>query len=181
MLASICWLRTNVHGHLRTLFQISNPKRHLGYQIGHTFHFVFHSWKVFSWNKLSLLKKVYWDLKDLIEKLTNASNIYILMYRINYLNCIICMYSDRLLHQYNKDDFWFDLNQAVTHHGYTYIYFDCLSVCPFVSNKRQNVWIYRAKFCVGPHMAPANGLNAQNHKNLCPKVLIFVKFLKCTK
>ena len=31
------------------------------------------------------------------------------------------MYSGSLLYQYNKDDFGFDLNQAVTHHGYTYI------------------------------------------------------------
>ena len=42
------WNCTNVHGHLCTLFQISNPKWYLGYQIGHTFHSVFHSWKVIS-------------------------------------------------------------------------------------------------------------------------------------
>ena len=29
------------------------------------------------------------------------------------------------------------------------IYFACLSVCPFVSNKRQNDWIDRAKILCG--------------------------------
>ena len=32
---------------------------------------------------------------------------------------------------------------------YIYRYFACLSVCPFVSNKRQNDWIDRAKILCG--------------------------------
>ena len=38
------------------------------------------------------------------------------------------------------------------------IYFACLSVCPFVSNKRQNGWTDRVKICCGTSRDPKEGL-----------------------
>ena len=43
----------------------------------------------------------------------------------------------------------------------------CLGVRLFVSNKRQNGWTDRPKFCVGPHLTLGNN---QNFKHLCLKV-----------
>ena len=51
----------------------------------------------------------------------------------------------------------------------------------FVSNKRQNSWTDRAQIFVGPHWPQGRFMNHQNFKNLCFKVVIFVKFLKCAK
>ena len=68
---------------------------------------------------------------------------------------------------------------------YLYIYFACLSVCPFTYPINvKTAKPIGPKFCVGPHMTPGKVyrfMDSQNYKNFCPKVLDFCKFWKCAK
>ena len=59
---------------------------------------------------------------------------------------------------------------------FIYIYFACLFVCPFVSNKRQNIWIDRAKMMCGTSHDPQGRYKvAQNYKKWCPEDFDFWK------
>ena len=52
-----------------------------------------------------------------------------------------------------------------------------VSVCPFVSNNRQNSLTVRAKFFVGPRTIP-EFIDAQNYKKLTQHFFDFRKILK---
>ena len=55
-----------------------------------------------------------------------------------------------------------------------------LSVCLFVSNKRQNGWTDRAQILCGTSRDPGKG-NDQNLTNFVFKIFYFWKFWKCAK
>ena len=58
----------------------------------------------------------------------------------------------------------------------------CLSVCLFVSNKRQNGWIDLAQIFCGASRDPREGLWKIKISNIClHQNLIFIKFLKILK
>ena len=63
---------------------------------------------------------------------------------------------------------------AKSHSLHLYIYFACLFVCPFVSNKRQNGWTDRVQKFVWDLTWPQERFNDQNFKNLCLKVFLFL-------
>ena len=57
------------------------------------------------------------------------------------------------------------------------VYFACLSVCPFVSNKRQNGWTDRALIFCGTSRDPREGLWMIEFSKIC----LQQKILKCLK
>ena len=58
----------------------------------------------------------------------------------------------------------------------------CLSVCLFVSNKRQNGWTDRAHIFCGTSRDPREGLEIIKISNIClHQNSIFIKFLKILK
>ena len=62
------------------------------------------------------------------------------------------------------------------------IYLACLSVCLFVSNKRQNGWTDRAQFFCGTSRDPREGLWKLKISNIClHQNSIVIKFLKILK
>ena len=65
---------------------------------------------------------------------------------------------------------------------YLYINLAWVSVCLFVSNKRQNGWTNRAHIFCGSSRDPREGLwMIKFKKKLCLKVFCFCKILKCAK
>ena len=92
-----------------------------------------------------------------------------------------------------KISFWFKWISASTYilsqwrfirvfPRYLYINLACLSVCLFVSNKRQNGWTDRAQFFCGTSRDPREGLWMIKISNIClHQNSIFIKFLKILK
>ena len=61
-----------------------------------------------------------------------------------------------------------------------YILCNCLFVCPFVSNKRQNGWTDQAHFFVGPRVTPGKVYGWSNFQKLASIKIWLIFFCKST-